>query len=64
MRSTAAVDDLILWLAAGIFGLAWLGVAVVSMDALFVRTEPGSLTKNPVSCSTAHEASCDRTARQ
>lgn len=63
MRSIGAVDDLILWLAACIFGLAWLGIAIVSIDALFARTELGSLTKKPVSCSTANEANCDRTAR-
>jgi len=39
MHSTAAVDDLILWLGAGILGLAWLTIAVVSMDGLLPKPE-------------------------
>ena len=30
MRTTAAVDDVILWLAAGILALLWLGMAGAS----------------------------------
>jgi hypothetical protein len=45
MRSTAAVDDLILWLGAGILGLAWLTIAVVSMDGLLAKPEHASLAK-------------------
>ena len=44
MRSTAVVDDLILWHAVGILGLAWL-IAVVSMDGLLAKTEHASLAK-------------------
>jgi hypothetical protein len=39
MRSTAAVDDLILWLGAGILGLAWLTMALVTMDGLLAKPE-------------------------
>jgi hypothetical protein len=45
MRSTAAVDDLILWHGAAILGLAWLTIAVVSMDGLLAKTEHASLAK-------------------
>jgi hypothetical protein len=44
MRSTAVVDDLILWHAVGILGLAWL-IAAVSMDGLLSKTAHVSLAK-------------------
>jgi hypothetical protein len=45
MRSTVAVDDLILWLGTGILGLAWFTIAAVSMDGLVEKTEPAFLAK-------------------
>jgi hypothetical protein len=45
MRSTVAVDDLILWLGTGILGLAWFTIAAVSMDGLVVKTEHAFLAK-------------------
>ena len=61
MRSTAVVDDLILWLGAGILGLAWLTIAVVSMDGLPAKTERVSLAE-PAACAVEH--GCDRSMRQ
>jgi hypothetical protein len=61
MRSTAAVDDLILWLGAGILGLAWLTIAGVSMDGLLAKTEHVSLAE-PAVCTAEH--GCDRSMRR
>ena len=61
MRSTAAVDDLILWLGTGILGLAWLTIAVVSMDGLLAKTEHVSLAESAV-CTVEH--GCDGSRRQ
>lgn len=54
MRSTAAVDDLILWHGAGILGLAWLIVAVASMDGVLARSGDTSFAKS-TACAVGHE---------
>ena len=56
MRSTAAVDDLILWHGAGILALAWLIVAAASMDGILAKTDRASLSK-PTVCKVEH--GCD-----
>jgi hypothetical protein len=56
MRSIAAVDDLILWHAAGILGLAWLAVAAASMDGFLAKTGYAFSTNPPV-CVAEH--GCD-----
>jgi hypothetical protein len=56
MRSTAAVDNLILWHGAGILGLAWLTVATASMDGFLAKTDYTFSAKPPI-CTVEH--GCD-----
>jgi len=50
MRTTAAVDDVILWLAAGILALFWLGMAGASFGAYLTRADARLLAAQPSSC--------------
>ena len=47
MRSTAAVDGLIMWHGAAILGLVWLTVAAASFDGFLAKTNYASSAKPP-----------------
>jgi hypothetical protein len=58
MRTTAAVDDLILWLAAGVLALLWIGMAGASFGAYLTRAEARSSAVQPTSCSAVGTSIC------
>jgi hypothetical protein len=58
MRTTAAVDDLILWLAAGILALFWLGIAGASFGAYLKQTDVHLLAAQPIACTADAASTC------
>jgi len=58
MRTTAAVDDVILWLAAGILALLWLGMAGASFGAYLTRADARLLAAQPNSCTAEAASTC------
>jgi hypothetical protein len=60
MRSTAVVDDLILWHGVAIVVLAWLITATASLDGLLPKPGYASSAKSPM-CMVRH--GCDSSMR-
>jgi hypothetical protein len=59
MRSTAAIDSLILWHVAGILSLAWLIAAVISLDGL--RAQASYAPAKSIGCNVEYD--CDLSPR-
>ena len=63
MRTTAAVDDVILWLAAGILALFWLGVAQAWFGVYLTRADARLLAAQLSSCTADAASTCPSRSR-